>query len=584
MEWEPCYYLPEDVKVRIGQRVLVPLAGKRYVGVVSAVDVMPDIDVSRIQPVTDVETGLEDILEDEISFWRWMASYYLCTVGEVYKAAYPSLKVRGEESLARARSRRFALQEKTLQIYRKRLAATQARLDRKQVALGKHSNTGTKVYQSLAESIEALKGECDSLRRMISSLSSGTIGTKDLFTAAPSGKKASKPLLFLASAREEKYVSAAVPELEAGRSVLILVPEIRRAAMLREKLEHEFGDKLLLFHSGLGVAGRRRVAERLREALPCVVLGTRSALFLPFGPLGLVIVDDEQDPAYKVSDGAPRYNGRDSAISLAAMKNADVILGSVCPSLESALNAFSGKYKLEDARTETASGAEVIDVSAEKRKRGMDGPLSFKLLDAVSAALAGGGNAVLLAPQWLLDETAAKLHRVFPGMEERIHVSNINTSKWLEESNVALVAILGADSMLSREDFRADERALQILSSFRSISPGGRFIIQTSRTDHPVYTLSADMEKRLLAERKMYSFPPYTRLVDVRCGDPSVLGTIQDALGPSFNLLQTTDRIRIFLPRDAALASRKESIRQACAAIERKHGRKNSVIIDVDPV
>ena len=584
LEWEPCYCLPEGEKARVGQRVLVPLSGKRYVGVVSAVDVVPDIDPSRILPVTSTGTGLEDITEDEISFWRWMASYYLCTVGEVYKAAYPSAKLLGEETVARSRQRRDALREKTMALYMKRLSALQDYLSRKQASLGKHANPETKVHRAIVARIESLKLECEALRKKISALEAGAQGSADLFlNSAPAKKKASKPLLFLSSEREDRYILEARKEMESGRSVLILVPEIKRASILKDRLGREFGTDLLLFHSKLTQAGRRSVAEKLREGRPCVVLGTRSSLFLPFGTLGLVIVDDEQDPSYKVSDGAPRYNCRDSAIALASSKCADVILGSVCPSLESSLNAVSGKYRLEDARSGIASEAEIIDVKAEKRKRGMDGPLSFKLRDAVSETVASGKKAVLLAPSWLLDELGSRISASFPGSGLSIRISNINTSKWLEEDNVGLVAILGADSMLSREDFRADERALQILSVYRSVSPEGRFIIQTSRSDHPVYNLSSDTEKKLLAERKAFSFPPYTRLVDVRCPDASIAGMLQNALDPSCNLLAMPDKVRIFLPRDPALASRKETIRRVCSAFEKQHGRKVPLIIDVDP-
>ena len=105
LEWEPCYALPEGVRVQVGNRVRVPLAGKEYVGVVSAVDVMPQTDKSRIKAVMSVEEGLPDVLPEEIRLWRAVADYYLCSVGEVYKAAYPALKLGQEEVEARSKER-----------------------------------------------------------------------------------------------------------------------------------------------------------------------------------------------------------------------------------------------------------------------------------------------------------------------------------------------------------------------------------------------------------------------------------------------------------------------------------------------
>ena len=138
LEWEPCYYLSGNADV--GQRVIVKFAGRRVVGVVSETDVTPDIDPSRIQPVLAIETGLEPISPLEIELWRFMADYYLCTIGEVYKAAYPNQKTASEEISAQRLQRKQALETRAEDIWRTRIARLQARLDAKNADLERRHN------------------------------------------------------------------------------------------------------------------------------------------------------------------------------------------------------------------------------------------------------------------------------------------------------------------------------------------------------------------------------------------------------------------------------------------------------------
>ena len=105
LEWEPCYRVPEGTAVRVGDRVRVLFARKEYVGAVSAVGVQPQTDEKRILPILASEEGLPKVLPDEIKFWRAVSDYYLCSIGEVYKAAYPALKIDQEEVEARMKER-----------------------------------------------------------------------------------------------------------------------------------------------------------------------------------------------------------------------------------------------------------------------------------------------------------------------------------------------------------------------------------------------------------------------------------------------------------------------------------------------
>ena len=133
LEWEPCYSLPSDIQHlgEIGRRVHVNFARKEYVGVISKVDVTPDINPSKILPVNSVDTQMEKVLEEEIELWRKVAEYYLCTVGEVYKAAYPASKVNLEEARAEAKKKIIERREKIVSNIIKRIETLNERLQKR---------------------------------------------------------------------------------------------------------------------------------------------------------------------------------------------------------------------------------------------------------------------------------------------------------------------------------------------------------------------------------------------------------------------------------------------------------------------
>ena len=135
LDWEPCYSLPErDItgsearQVGVGSRVKVRFSGRRYTAVVSAVDIIPAIDPARIGPVEECDTGLEAVSREELEFWRFIADYYCCTVGEVYKAAYSLPKTASEEVRVRAEKRRDLLLEKEKELWQKRIEKLSERL------------------------------------------------------------------------------------------------------------------------------------------------------------------------------------------------------------------------------------------------------------------------------------------------------------------------------------------------------------------------------------------------------------------------------------------------------------------------
>ena len=374
LEWDPCYQLPDGMEVRVGSRVRVEFAHKEYIGVVGGMDVTPQTSAERIRPILCVEKGLPDISPDEIRFWRAVADYYLCSVGEVYKAACPALKLDREEAGVRMRERLESQLEKlrekagkarkdeTREKYLKAAEAVQARLDGKTVE--------TMVSEAEITLSSAQEKAAEGIRK-----------------AFEAGKTA---LLHgvTGSGKTEIYLRFAQETLRKGRSVLYLVPEIALSRQLEERIAAVFPD-ILVFHSGETAARRTDVSDRVRQGGPYLVLGTRSALFLPHRDLGLVIVDEEHDTSYKQDAPAPRYNGRETAIMLGVIQGAHVLLGSATPSLESLYNAETGRFVKVDLKERfhngEDAGIQIIDTVAERRKRGMTGHLSRKLLAEITA-------------------------------------------------------------------------------------------------------------------------------------------------------------------------------------------------------
>ena len=527
LRWIPTYGSP--VPLGPGRRVCVELGGRRYDGVVWCVLAHPDLPPERIQDIVAVQDGLPAVTPEELRFWAFLSDYYLCTLGEVYKAAYPLLKLRSEQTAADI------------------LARLQERLAKKEQQLaGRHSE---RVQQRLEAERDALRTEVAAYNAEASHDDRGTLRSE-----ATEGVRGNlptvieKPEVLTAASRRETYLPALQEVLDAGGQALVLTPEIAFCDSLEALLAPALGPRLRVFHSGKTPVQRRAAAETLRRGTPAVILGTRSALFLPFRSLALVIVDEEQDPAYKQTEPAPRYHGRDAAVALAGIHGARVLLAAAVPSLETLLNIRTGKYTACPAPTGHPSpSAEVIDLPAERRKNGLVGTFSRKLIDAIHAA---EGPVVLLRgwekPEMLEEE----IKNLFPGRDIRVKTWNALGREGAE--GAALLGVLQADALVSRDDFRADERAAQLVGTLCQFAP--RVIVQTAVPARFNASRSTD---ELLAERQQFGFPPYTRLVEIRRqGSGEVLA-------------------RHFLPRDRTLAARKAALLDGLAP---------GTYPDVDPV
>ena len=740
LEWTPCYSIKQsevntNEGISVGTRVKVRFASKEYTGVVSAIDVTPDIDSSRILPIVSTEHTLEKILPSEIELWKQVSDYYMCSIGEVYKAAYPTGKIHLEEARAVSLNR---MQDRRMRL----ISSISDKLDRLNIKLtakteqSEKHRAGTKIHAKLLSDIAATREEIARTQNALENARkaaeghpiSGLKDLKDLIcpSLTPVQKKAfdeirngffsKKPVLLhgaTGSGKTEIYIKAAMEALERGTNVLYLVPEIALSRQLEERLYEHFGARLLTFHSGESTASRRNTAEAIRSAKEngqaYIVLGTRSALFLPHNRLGLIIVDEEHDSSYKQDSPAPRYNGRDTALMLARIHGADVLLGSATPSLESLYNCRNGKHTLVELHERYHGAAnsevEIIDTKAERKKRGMCGSISRKLADHIRKTIENGHQVMILRSRrsWapaLQCEDCGEIHRcphcnvgmslhkdgtcheivrchycghteaytgkclrcggnllsmgagtqkieeeirsLFPDAriarldsdtsqnrnyltktikafskgELDILIGTQMVAKGFDFSNLMLVAIIAADAMLGIQDFRADEKAHQLLEQFRGRcgrrESKGLFVIQTAQPEHPVYRNISDCNLSgsdfLMTERKDFNFPPYTRIIEICVKDiyedraDRMAGklniSLESALKTADNLPMITGpyapmvdkvadnfirTIRISLRKDRQLTMHKKRIAEAIRNFEKSLKYDGHISVNVDP-
>lgn len=740
LEWEP-FYRVDDQEVAVGDRIRVVFAGKEYIGVVSAVDAHPEIDPKKILPVVAVEREMEKVFAQEIQLWRRVAEYYLCTVGEVYKAAYPSTKINLEEARAAALAKARERRERLLAGMKAKVEKIRERLLKKQELLEK-SNPGTKAHQSHLDGLEKIRTELaralDAVEAHEKALHSDTAEDRlpwsdDSVSLSEVQNKAceeiqtgfgeGKPVLLhgvTGSGKTQIYIKLAQQALSRGLGVLYLVPEIALSRQLQDRLCEHFGEDLMVFHSGESAVSRRNTAEKIRNASSgYIVLGTRSSLFLPHHDLGLIIVDEEHDSSYKQDSPAPRYNGRDAALMLSVIHKCNIILGSATPSFEELYNCQYGRHHLvrlnERYHGAQDSEIQIIDTKAERRKRGMEGSFSRKLIEAVRDVLGQGQQVMLLRSRraWApamqcescgeivkcphcnvsltlhknaagefmtchycghkavysgtcskcsgplkglgagtqkIEEEAARLFpsariarldsdtygdkkqesqiiKDFAAGRIDILIGTQMLAKGFDFSNLSLVAVIAADTLLGMQDFRADEKALQLLEQFRGRcgrrEDKGIFVIQTSQPEHPVYSKlhasgdgkeTADHTNDMLQERHDFNFPPFSRIIEITFRDKyedraqrmafklagllnqhfGTAGARRTALdaapvtGPYAPVVdkiadQYIRTIRVSLKKDRDLLMHKNALRAIITAFEKSEKYPEHISVDVDP-
>ncbi|GAB4142531.1 MAG: primosomal protein N' [Bacteroidia bacterium] len=415
------------------------------------------------------------------------------------------------------------------------------------------------------------------------------------------------------SGKTEVYIRLIREQMDHGHQVLYLLPEIALTTQLITRLQKHFGAAVLVYHSKFNEQERVEVWNEVRKGYPCVVIGARSALFLPFQKTGLIIIDEEHDSSFKQQDPAPRYNARESAIWMAAHTGAKTLLGSATPSVESFYMARQGKYGFAKL-TERYGGAllpeiEVIDIREATRKRMMKSHFSPPLIDAMEVTLKAGEQIILFQnrrgfapsiecqtcghiPHCVRCDVSMTYHKnvhqlrchycgyttappsqceacgspelkmkgfgtekieeelslIFPeakiarmdldttrGKHSLQHLVNdfesgkINilvgtqmVTKGLDFENVSLVGILNADQLMNFPDFRAYERAYQLMAQVAGRAgrraKQGKVIIQTFQPSHFVIKCVVENDyltlyQSELADRMQFYYPPFFRLI-----------------------------------------------------------------------
>lgn len=618
---EIIYAIPPEMEAEaaVGKRVTAALGKKLYVGVIerilNAAELPPCSKPIDYKEIIRIVPG--SVTPLEIEFWHEVANYYLCTAGEVFKAAYPPLALEQEEVKSKL------MPDK---IYEKARSAGGGAFEGAQVELSDAQGVALReIREQIAGRPVVLNG------------------------VAGSGKT-------------EIYIALAREYLARGKSVLYLAPEIAMSGQLEARLKRSFGARLAAFHSAKTPAQKKLVRDLLRfeapdaQPFPVVVLGTRSALFLPFRNLGLIIIDDEHDSSYKQEEPSPRYNAKNAAMFLSRLHKADVLLGSATPSLDTLYNCKLGKYAKVELGVSyfgaPRADIRIIDAIGARKTGRMQGELSQPLINEINRvldrkeqvlvfrAIRSGAEAVeeelkALFPNAAIarydsdvvkrKREAAKILQGFENGTTDILVGTQIMTKGFDFKNLTLIAVVQADSILSRPDFRADEKGFQLLYQLLGRcgrrATRGEFIIQTARKNHPVFTrlLHANSPayagsgsqtgfwpnylSELLAERLKYRFPPFVRMVNVIVRHRN-LQTLSELAQETLNALKGSSDIRAldisapFTPknemargllfqlcitvkfaRDKNLISNKLALLQVIDSLR----FKNLIIIDVDP-
>ena len=348
-----------------GTRVVVPLMNKTVRGVVLREHngQIPAEWKNRIRPLTEIVDSAPIVPREQLALWQWMSSYYMCTLGEVMSAALPG------------------------------------GLDQRLVSPPKRRRMVLKPYTGPIEPAHDL-----------------TAAQQKSFDEIAGFWQKGKQIVLLhgvtSSGKTDIYIRLIQAQLAAGKNVLYLVPEIALTTQLTSRLQRIFGDQLLVYHSRFTDAERGELYHAAATTeTPHVVLGARSAIFLPIPDLGLVIVDEEHETSYKQEEPAPRYHARAAAIVLAQEHGAKVLLGTATPSIESYYLAEKGTYGLVTLNERFAGlqlpHISLVDLKEQYKRQEMYGHLSDPLVEKIRQTLADKKQVILFqnrrgyAPQLL---------------------------------------------------------------------------------------------------------------------------------------------------------------------------------------
>jgi len=800
-----------QMKIRTGIRVIVQFGKRKFFSalVYKLHQNRPDGDfeIKDIEAILDEEPILG---EKQLQLWEWIANYYCCSMGELFKAALPSgLKLESQTKISLNPDTNLPdnLSEKenlVVLLLESRKTASVQDLNK---FLGQQSSfailklllekNAVIVEEQLRESYkprvvsyvrlneeynseEKLNSAFDSLKKakkqeqllkiflaetMFGDSSQTEMSKKDLLERADASDAALKGLAdkqilevyqketgrierlqnddlqikkltlpqqtayddilkqfevhqtvllngVTSSGKTEIYIRLIEEHLKLGKQVLYLVPEIGLTTQIITRLKTAFGDLAGIYHSKFNDAERVEIwfnvlNERTGKTGQQykVILGARSAIFLPFKDLGLIIVDEEHENSYKQMDPAPRYNARDMAILMGNIHGAKVLLGSATPSYETYFNARSNKYGLVNLN-ERFLGIEMPELitgntqDAYKRKL-MRSVFTPELYDEITAALANKEQVILFqnrrgfAPYvqcatcgWIpkckycdvsltyhknrsslichycgnttsmvtkceecgsteiktrgfgtekieeeiqllfpeariarmdLDTTRAKsayeqLIWKFESGKIDILVGTQMVTKGLDFDHVRVVGVLNADNLLNYPDFRSYERSFQLIMQVSGRAGRknnrGKVVVQTSQPNHPVIqdVIANDYYRlfsRQMAERKMFRYPPYYRLIKIVVKNQNKerldlaaqhLATAfkihfnRNVLGPEYPVVGRIQmwfqkEILIKIPRDGKIQEAKTKIMEIINHTKSQPNNSNLIVYaDVDPM
>lgn len=706
------YRVPEEMQseIRVGMRVLISFGGKKiYTGIVFELhDVAPETFLPK-----DVISLLDDkpiVPQQQLEFWTWLSGYYLCSLGEIYRFAFPSsLKLESEtylkmkpnvkvdfenldvnemylihalevrqlinltdiesfipkKDIIRTINSLIDLQyieidEKIAEKYRAKevayvkikqeliegqqitdillklkrsqkqkdlfLAILERQTEHPEVPVKKSelfedghfasSQLKSLVEKGLVEEfymqkdrIESYEGETEALEELSGAQKQAKAEVDEAF------EEGKNVLLHgvTSSGKTHIYLEKIEECVREGKNVLFLLPEISLTKQIIRRLEKKYGRQLGFYHQKLTDFERVEVWKRIRQNDIRVLVGTRNALFLPFSNLGLIVVDEEHDSAYKPKEVSPYFNAKDAAQVLGNCYGAGVILGSATPSVESYYNARKDKLKYvlleERFGNVRLPEYELINLKEAQDSKKVSGNFSLHVIDEMKKILEDRNQVIVLhnrrgyasvvecetcgyvnycsncdvvmtyhkaanemkchycGQRASKPKTCPKCHsenlnergigveqiheevaNLFPEHEvDRMDVDSMRKkfayeklyekiedretdiivgtqmiSKGLDFDHIEMVAIPKADSLIYVQDFRAEERAYQLITQVSGragrASGQGKVLIQTFNPEHSVFQLiamknPARVYKYILTERKKFHYPPFTKLI-----------------------------------------------------------------------
>ena len=426
------YSVPDTLapQVRMGVRVVVPLGrSKTYTAMaVRTHNDKPEFDTRDILQVVDDSPVLP---ERQLRLWQWISTYYMCALGDVFKAALPA-GLKAEDGYRPKTVRCVTLPANLRTEHSLHIAMTAlTRALKQQQTFCKYlelshwdqidGETPPEHIQEVAcDELQNAANASDAILRQLTSRRFLEVYHREVGRIGGGGEYSPENIQPLSEAQQdamnkigvqfmgknvvllhgvtssgktEIYIHLIQKAIEEGRQVLYLLPEIALTVQMTRRLQRVFGSRLGIYHSRYSDAERVEIWKKQISDNPYdVILGARSAVFLPFSRLGLVIVDEEHETSFKQQDPAPRYHARSAAIMLARMYDgAKVLLGTATPSMESYNNALTGKYGYVSLTTRYKDVAlpdiHVVDIKDLYRRKMMRGPFSPELLDAMRAAL-----------------------------------------------------------------------------------------------------------------------------------------------------------------------------------------------------